>query len=1054
MVIIEEDTLSDFVLEPKKYSPFPLGSYDKGRHILLNDARELIISQQDSNLSVTSLDKAIKNKDLTVYGFGGEEKYLDRLDIGRVFHTKKDKKGLTIEKYFSKNVDDVFESFAEYKPRNLKIEGADGKVIFEMEGAVFPESWTDQHAKIVAQKYFFRPNKKEWKDKLKNKLGIEEENSPRHLITRVSNFFANEGWKLGYFATEEDRENFRSDLMFLQAHRMAAFNSPVYFNVGLFSEYGVEGAPAISFTRNPETGEVKKVTSGCYVNPVTHACFIRAAKDNLVSILQQGAEEGSIFGHGSGVGGNIGALREKGSNLSGGGKPSGPLSFMEWFDRGAATIKSGGKSRRAARMQTMDSNHPDIEDFIMCKIREDKKALVLMENGYSPGMDGEAYTTVAFQNSNLSVRLDDKFFEALKNTKNGKIDLISVNTGEVVGQTSADDLLKRISFGSWRIGDPGVQYTSLIQEYNTCPLSGAINSSNPCGEYIFLDDTSCNLASTNILSFTDLKGNFDVKSFTKANRLMIIAQDIANNVAAYPVEEIARISPEFATIGLGYTNLGATLMRRGFAYDSEEGRAFTSAITAIMGGNANETSAELAEHLGTFVHFELNKKPMLKVIGKHKKSLESIAWEHVDENLKKHAFKCWSKTKKAGGKFGFRNAQTTVLAPTGTISYLMGCDTTGIEGAYELITTKFLSGGGEIPLINGEVPNALNNLKYNDEQKEKIQNYLIENKTLVDCPDLIPEHRNIFATAKGNASGQGAIPFKSHIQMVASAQPFVSGGISKTMNLPEHANVKQIYDGFVLGHELGLKGLTIFRDDSKPISAMGNQKTFVKLKRGEKQKLENTAKSRDFKIQISDPGTKHLTKLHALVTEFPNGKPGQIGFFAYEPGSSLGALLRQAGISATTLLKGGLDLEDALRGWIGAEYSPKGWILTNTHVKDCKSVLDSAAKIILLQYKGMTEFAVEPDKVDITTLRGFENGAFRAYNREKVDAWNFDQVMKDHEYGGFIKSKGNLLTLQEEKIERKDLLICRNCGKMTLRRISSNCYECSSCGNKIGGCSA
>jgi len=1052
-MVIMEDTLSDSLLKPEKYSPFPLDSYDKGRHIPLNYARELIISQQDSNLNVNSLDSAIESNELVTYSFSGDL-YLDRLDIGRVFHTKKEGKGLTIEKYFSKNIDDVFESFGEYKPRDLELKGVNGNIIFEMENAMFPESWTDQHAKIVAQKYCFRPNKPEWKEKLKNKLGIEEENSPKHLITRVSNFFADEGWKLGYFSTEEDRENFRSDLMFLQAHRMAAFNSPVYFNVGLFSEYGIEGAPAISFTRDSETGEVKKVTKGCYINPVTHACFIRAAKDNLVSILNQGSDEGNIFGHGSGVGGNIGALREKGSNLSGGGKPSGPLSFMKWFDCGAGIIKSGGKSRRAARMQTMDSSHPDIKNFITSKINEDKKALVLMENGYSSGMDGEAYTTVAFQNTNLSVRLDDQFFEALKKTKNGRINLISVNTGEVVGQAPADDLLKRISFGAWRIGDPGVQYKSKIQEYNTCPLSGSINSSNPCGEYMFLDDTSCNLASTNLLSFTNLKGDFDVKSFTKANRIIAIAQDIANNVASYPVKDIARISPEFATIGLGFTNLGSTLMRKGVAYDSEEGRAFTSAISAIMGANANETSAELAEHLGTFTHFELNRKPMLNVIKKHRKNLENIAWEHADKNLKDSAFKCWSKVEKAGEEFGFRNAQTTVLAPTGTISYLMGCWTTGIEGAYELIATKFLAGGGEITLINEEVPNALNNLGYNLEQKEKIQKYLTENKTLVDCPDLMPEHRNIFATAKGDINGQGAIPFNSHIKMVGAAQPFISGGISKTMNLPEQANVKQIYDGLVLGHELGLKGLTIFRDNSKPITAMGNQKDFLRLKRGEKQKLEDIAKARDFKIQVSDPSTNHITKLHVMVTEFPNGKPGQFGFFAYEPGSSLGALLTQSGISATTLLKGGLDLEDALRGWIGGEYSPKGSVWTNPHIKNCKSVLDAAAKIILLQYKGVTEFAVEPDKVDITNLRGFENGAFRAYNREKIDDWNFKHVIKDHEYGGFVKSKGDLFTLQERKIERKDLLVCRNCGKMTLRRISSNCFECNSCGNKIGGCSA
>ncbi|MFA5174393.1 MAG: adenosylcobalamin-dependent ribonucleoside-diphosphate reductase [Candidatus Pacearchaeota archaeon] len=1048
-VLVAGDELPKTSLKAKKYSPFPLDSYDVQRHIPLEKAYSLVKDQNNSNLNPEFINQSIQGGDLAVYNFNGHE-YVDRLDIGRVYHSPKESRGVKVQRFFSREGEDVFESFGRYAPRDLAIKSKSGKNIFEMKGALFPEQWTDEEARIVAQKYFFRPNREEWKEKIKAKIGKTEENSPKDLINRVSNFFADKGWELGYFASEQDRENFREELKFLQAHRMAAFNSPVYFNVGIYNEYGIEGPPAISFVKDPITGEVRADKGGCYVNPVGHACFIRAARDNLVSILQQTVDEGSIFSHGSGCGGDIGALREKDSSLGGGGKPSGPRSFMDIFDKAAGIIKSGGKSRRAARMQTMYCTHPDIEEFVIAKVGEDKKALTLIKNGYESGMDGEAYRTVAFQNTNLSVRVTKEFFEAIKTGK--KIPLISVNRGIETEQISPELLLQKIAFGAWRIGDPGLQYDGVIQDYHTCPLSGRINSSNPCGEYIFVDDSSCNLASTNLLAFTDKKGKFDANSFSRANRIIAIAQDIMNRIGAYPVRDIAVISPEFATIGLGYANLGAALMRKGLAYDSDEGRAFASSVTALMTGTAYETSTELAENLGTFVHFELNKNPMLNVIKKHKKNLEDIAWKHVDEDVKKSIYSTWTRLEDRGEKFGFRNAQVSVIAPTGTISYIMGCDTTGCESAYELITRKFLAGGGELTLVNKEVPNALENLGYSPEEVELIQSHIIQNNSVVGCPDIKPEHRKIFATARVDQNQSGSIPFEGHIKMVAAIQPYVSGGISKTMNLPEHATVKNIYDGFMLGYQLGLKGLTAFRDNSKPISALGDQRSFKELKRGEKEDLPASRAAHEFELTIANNGGEPQP-FHMIVSEYQNGKPGQITFLAYKGGSSLGSLLKTSGIVVSKSLKRGVFLDDMVEGWIGEEFRPNGMVWGHKHVHNCKSPLDLAAKILLIEYMGRTELADDPSAVDLTTLRGFKNGALRAYEREKIDDWNFNQVMKDAELGGFVESTSKITLAKKGDEKSRETIRCPSCEGNTLRRISSNCYECP-CGHKIGGCTS
>src|SRR3989344_380559 len=598
------------------YSPKLLRSYDRERHFTLDSAYELIRAQDDPNFSTEKLTYAIDSGQIHVYEFNGV-RYLDRLDVGRVYHEiKEGNEGLTIDRYFTDGKIDPFETVGEYETRPLKITGSDGSIVFEMDDAESPRSCDDIDAQIVAQKYFYKPAKDEWKEKLRKKIGKDHEYSPKHLIGRITNFITDEGYRLGYFKTEEDREAFRDELAHIQINRMFAFNSPVQFNAGLFGEYEVEGSPGINYYRDPKTGKITKIEEGCNVRPQCHACFIKGPSDNLESIAQHAVDEIAVFSSGSGIGQDIGALRAKNEPLSGGGKASGPLSFWKFYDDLGGTIKSGGKSRRAARMTTMRGGakeaHPDIMKFIRSKVMEDKKALVLMKNGYETGMDGEAYTTVAFQNTNISVRLDDEFFKQVE--EDGKIELRRVIDGKVVDTISAKRMLQEIAFGSWRVGDPAVQYETKIQEMHTTKNSGRINSSNPCSEYKHLNETSCNLGSTNLLAFCNKVGDFMVEAYQKVNRIASIALDIINDAASYPIESIARISPEFRTIGLGYANLGALLMRKGLAYNSEEGRAWAGAITALMTGNAYEASAGMAEKLGRFTHFEFNRKPMLEVM--------------------------------------------------------------------------------------------------------------------------------------------------------------------------------------------------------------------------------------------------------------------------------------------------------------------------------------------------------------------------------------------------------------------------------------------------------
>jgi len=880
-------------------------------------------------------------------------------------------------------------------------------------------------------------------------LGVGDDQELDHIVDN--------GIELGYFKTKEDAEIFRDELNWLQINRMFAFNSPVQFNAGIHNEYGIGGSDGINYWRNPETGEVSRIEKQDYLKPQSHACFIKGPRDDLESIVMHTVDEAAIFSHGSGIGQDIGVLREEGGPLSGGGKASGPMSFLKIYDDHAGTIKSGGKSRRAARMTTMRYDHPDIMRFIRGKVREDKKALDLMKAGYSSGMDGEAVTTVAYQNTNISVRIEDDFFDKVNN--GGKVKLKSVVDGSTVGEMEAKKMLQEIAFGSWRIGDPAIQYDTKIHEMHPCKNSGRQQSTNPCSEYLFLNDTSCNLGSHNLLEYADENGNFNVEKFQKAVRLTSIASDILNDASSYPVKDIAQISPEFRTIGIGYCNLGALLMRKGFAYDSEEGRAIAGAITALMTGTAYETSIEMAEKLEPFMHFELNKKPFIDVMEKHKNNLENVLWDYVkDKELKEAAYSSWENVVEKGKNYGFRNAQTTVLAPTGTIAFLMQADTTGIEPAISLKINKNLAGGGNVILVNQEVSNALKNLKYNSQEIDDISNFILEKNSVIGAPHLNPTHYKIFDTAFGDGKGKGIIPFEGHVKMLGAAQPFISGAISKTCNLPEHATVKNIYDSYLLGKKIGLKALAVFRNNSKPTAALiHKERGFVELKRGEVEEPLGERNGPQIEVKIGS------IPLHMLVGEYEDGRPAQITFLSYKAGSTLKALLETQGISASKALKRGIPLEDIISGWIGQKFEPDGLVTienpsgSHPYIKTALSPLDFAGKWLRLNYLGDVNVATEPEEVDITKLRGFKNGAFRTYNRQKVNGWDIDQVLRDPEYGGFVEydSTNNGAPASnrtnDSEFNNNRGVTCFECGN-PMKQTSANCYSCSNCGGKIGGC--
>jgi ribonucleoside-diphosphate reductase alpha chain len=691
-------------------------------------------------------------------------------------------KGLTFQRYFTDGKKSPFD-LVEWEKRTALIGNEKGVTIFRQDDIEVPKNWSQTATNIVVSKYFHgKPNTP------------EREGSVRQLIARVVDTIVRWGEEGGYFTDIASRDAFRDELTHLLVEQKMAFNSPVWFNVG------VQPKPQCS------------------------ACFINSVSDTMESIMGLTRTEGMLFKWGSGTGTNFSTLRGSKETLSGGGIASGPVSFMKGFDAFAGVIKSGGKTRRAAKMVILDITHPDIVEFIECKVKEEKKAHVLIANGYDSAIDGDAYSSIFFQNANHSVRVNDDFMRAFEEDKDFWTK--TVLDGQPNEKLNAREVMYKVADSTWHCGDPGMQFDTTINNWHTCKNTARINASNPCSEYMFLDDTACNLASLNLMKFVNTSGDFDVPAFKSAVDVTITAQEILVDFASYPTPKIEANSHEFRPLGLGYANLGALLMSMALPYDSDEGRDMAGAITALMCGEAYAQSARIAEKMGPFAGYALNREPMLDVIRMHRDSVRGIKPEYVQPELFMAASDSWDDALALGEKHGYKNSQVTVLAPTGTIGFMMDCDTTGIEPDLACVKYKKLVGGGVIKIVNNTVPQALLKLGYTPEQASDIVSYIDKNGKVEGAPHFNPEHLPVFDCSLAPAGGGRSISWTGHVQMMAAAQPFLSGAISKTINMPEDSTIEDISNAYVESWKLGLKAVAIYRDNSKrsqPLNAGGKK---------------------------------------------------------------------------------------------------------------------------------------------------------------------------------------------------------------------------------------
>ena len=718
------------------------------------------------------------------------------------------RKGVSFPKYFTQKLESGKTPYDEiaWELRTATIGNDKGSVIFEQRDVEVPADWSQTATNIVVSKYFH------------GKMGSpERERSVRQLVHRVVDTIADWGADGRYFKTREDGENFRNELAHLMLTQKACFNSPVWFNVGVSESRGY------GFYYDEATDSIVKLTKG-ESHPQCSACFINSVKDSLESILDLAKTEGMLFKWGSGTGTNLSPLREEDGGLGGGGSASGPLSFMKGFDAFAGVIKSGGKTRRAAKMVILNVDHPDIKSFIWCKAKEEKKAHTLIDAGYDASLDGDAYGSIFFQNANNSVRVTDEFMEAA--AADGDWWTRSVANGQPKQRYSAKELLREIAEATHQCGDPGMQFDTTINRWHTSKTTARINASNPCSEYMFLDDSACNLASLNLMKFVGPDGEFDVEAFRHACDTITLAQEIIVDSASYPTEKIAKNSHDFRPLGLGYANLGALLMSMGIPYDSPAGRDWAAAITAVMCGQAYLTSARIAEAVGPCPGYAVNEDSFLDVILMHGKAVSGIDSKRVPDDLFAAAVNCWNDAYALGERVGFRNAQTTVIAPTGTIGFMMDCDTTGIEPDLALVKYKKLVGGGIIKIVNNTVPQALIKLGYTPEQVEMIVTHIDSTGTIEGAPALKDEHLPVFDCSFRPQNGKRSIHYMGHVRMMAATQPFISGAISKTINMPEECTVEDVMDAYMESWRLGLKAVAIYRDNSKrsqPLSSGDRQ---------------------------------------------------------------------------------------------------------------------------------------------------------------------------------------------------------------------------------------
>jgi ribonucleoside-diphosphate reductase alpha chain len=1045
-----------------------------------------------------------------------------------------------------------------WERRQSLITNPDGSVVFKMEGAEIPAEWSQLATDIVISKYFRKAGIRGDKE-----LG---ETSVRQVVYRIAHTIRVAGDTFGgYFATKKDADVFEAELTWLMTNQYGAFNSPVWFNCGLFHEYGITGSGG-NWAWSDAAQDVTE-TANAYERPQCSACFIQAVPDDLMGIYDLVKSEARLFKYGSGTGSNFSAIRGKQEKLSGGGTSSGLMSFLEVLDRAAGATKSGGTTRRAAKMVCLDMDHPEIEDFIQWKTREERKAKALIAAGYESDFNGEAYHTVSGQNSNNSVRVTDEFMRAAQS--NGKWQTIARTTGKVVDTLDAAKLWDMVADSAWACADPGVQYDSTINHWHTCPNTGKINASNPCSEYMFLDDTACNLSSLNLTKFLDEQGKFDIAGYRHAVDIFFTAQEILVDLSSYPTQGIARNSHDYRPLGLGYANLGTLLMLQGIPYDSDKGRAIAGALTAILCGRAYAVSAEMAASKGAFPGFDRNREPMLRVMRQHREAAYAIDRDQCPDYLYKAAVEDWDAAVKLGEEHGYRNAQATVLAPTGTIGLLMDCDTTGIEPDFALVKFKKLAGGGYFKIVNQSVPEALKRLRYseaqiseivayvsgtntllgaphvnratlkqkglNDEDLSKIEHALpgvfdlglafapwvlgrdtydrlgisaeklsqpgfsllkflgfssaqieeagdviIGRMTIEGAPHLRDEHYAVFDCAnRCGKSGQRFLAPMAHVKMMAAAQPFLSGAISKTVNLPNDASVDDVRQIYEEGWRLGLKAVALYRDGckaSQPLSTTSKERS----EDGDKEEVEEAApvaiaaapvaartsaaprpeghrvrlpqKRRGFTQEAHVGGHKVFLR----TGEYEDGSLGEIFIDMHKEGAAFRSLMNCFAMAVSVGLQYGVPLSTFVEQFTFTRFEPHGVVSGHPNIKFSTSIVDYIFRVLGVEYLRRYDFAqVKPSEDSagiedptVPKLVAADAGSATSIAPPGPSSIPPETLAARSEPAAvaFGESHGALDAQLEEMMG--DAPVCDGCGHITVR--NGACYKCLNCGNSMG----
>jgi ribonucleoside-diphosphate reductase alpha chain len=980
--------------------------------------------------------------------------------------TKFEGRGLTFQPAFAKPGVHPYDEI-EWEKRTAEITDDAGKAIFKQEDVEVPKTWSVLATKIAVSKYFYGDISRGTDPKKHGR-----ETSVRQLVHRVTRTIADWGLKDGYFKAKKDAEVFYNDLTWLCVNQHGAFNSPVWFNVGLFHQYGIgsESGRGNHFF-NRQTGKAERAKTQ-YEYPQGSACFIQAVEDNMESIMDLARSEAMLFKFGSGTGSDLSTIRSTREKMSGGGRPSGPLSFLKVYDQIANVVKSGGKTRRAAKMNTLKDTHPDVEEFIMAKQKEERKAWALIEQGYDGSYNGDAYGSIMYQNENLSVRASDEFMNAAVEDK--EYWTKTVREGAPCEKKRAKDLLRKISEGTWICGDPGMQFDDTIHGWHTCKGTDRQHSTNPCSEYLFLNNTACNLASLNLMKFKKADGSFDVERFKAAVRIFITAQEILVDNASYPTAPIAENSHIFRTLGLGYANLGSLIMSYGKGYDSNEGRGLAGAITSLMTGTAYEVSAEIAAATGPFPGYHNsrcagvekplapdNVKPMLEVIERHLKACADID-STAPASIRTAAVKAWETALANGTKHGYRNAQVTVLAPTGTIGFLMDCDTTGIEPDIALVKYKLLAGGGMLKIVNQTVPGALKELGYSAAQITDIVDFIDKHDTIEGAPHLKEEHVSVFDCAFRPAKGTRSLHYRAHINMMAAAQPFLSGAISKTVNMPNSATVEDIVKTYIEAWKLGLKAVAIYRDGSKrsaPLNVKKNKDmgTVETLVATPPPAPVVVAPAKPIRHRMSDTRVSITHKFdiaghegYLTVGLFDDNKhPGELFITMAKEGSTIGGLMDTIGTLVSLSLQYGVPIEALVKKFSHVHYEPSGFT-KNPDIRIAKSITDYIFRWLGIQFIPGYREASNPGKdqqeLPMKEIQEIEKKTLNKPITELPRDEDSPTAASHNRVGGST----TIETDSSELIIRfKDGLTCPECGSSKIKHTGS-CATCLNCGASLG----